>query len=70
MKKTIYITIILCLLLLSACSKPNEGKNEEIDQYEGEIEEQRIDSTNFPDEIFRGYISENFETDKNGILSG
>lgn len=28
-----------------------------------------IDETNFPDEIFRDYISENFDTDKNGSLS-
>ena len=28
-----------------------------------------IDETNFPDEAFRGYISENYDTDKNGSLS-
>ncbi len=28
-----------------------------------------IDETNFPDEAFRGYISENYDTDKNGALS-
>ena len=28
-----------------------------------------IDEANFPDESFRGYISENYDTDKNGALS-
>ncbi len=28
-----------------------------------------IDETNFPDESFRSYISENYDTDKNGALS-
>ncbi len=28
-----------------------------------------IDETNFPDETFRSYISENYDTDKNGVLS-
>ena len=62
--------IIVCVLLLSACSKPDESENEEIDLYEGIIEKRRINPTNFPDEIFRRFISDNFDTDKNGILSG
>lgn len=28
-----------------------------------------INETNFPDSIFRQYVSENFDTDKNGVLS-
>ncbi|MBO4461173.1 MAG: S-layer homology domain-containing protein [Clostridiales bacterium] len=29
----------------------------------------KINKTNFPDDNFRSYISENFDTDKNGVLS-
>ena len=29
----------------------------------------QIDETNFPDAVFRGYVSEHFDTDKDGILS-
>lgn len=28
-----------------------------------------INEKNFPDEVFRGYVSDNFDTDKNGYLS-
>ncbi len=28
-----------------------------------------INRINFPDEVFRGYVSENFDTDRNGYLS-
>lgn len=28
-----------------------------------------VDSENFPDETFRSIVSENFDTDKNGLLS-
>ena len=28
-----------------------------------------VDETNFPDEVFRNYVSENFDTDKSGDLS-
>lgn len=29
----------------------------------------KISEKNFPDEVFRGYVSDNFDTDKNGYLS-
>ncbi|MCD8396204.1 MAG: M56 family metallopeptidase [Lachnospiraceae bacterium] len=33
------------------------------------IEEVKIDSSNFPDDLFRAYVSRNFDTDHNGILN-
>ncbi len=35
----------------------------------GAADDVAIDETNFPDETFRSYISENYDTDKNGALS-
>ncbi len=32
------------------------------------IEEVKIDSSNFPDDLFRAYVSRNFDTDHNGVL--
>lgn len=28
-----------------------------------------VDNTNFPDDLFRGYVSDNFDTDNDGVLS-
>ena len=58
MKRIIYIILILSALLLTSCvrTKLNYG-------------DLKIDSWNFPDEIFREFVSENFDTDKNGGLS-
>ncbi|MCD7762461.1 MAG: hypothetical protein LUI14_04545 [Lachnospiraceae bacterium] len=33
------------------------------------IEEVKIDSSNFPDDLFRTYVSKNFDTDHNGVLN-
>ncbi len=33
------------------------------------IEEVKIDSSNFPDDLFRKYVSKNFDTDHNGVLN-
>ena len=39
------------------------------EETEGSVEDVAIDATNFPDETFRTYIQENFDTTADGILS-
>ena len=58
-KNIIYIAILVIGIMMTACNTRKEIL----------LEDRKIDSENFPDEIFRAYVSENFDTDKNGILS-
>ena len=53
MKKT--ISLLLCLLLLALCSYA--------------LADVAINETNFPDEIFRKFVSDNYDTDENESLS-
>ena len=51
--------MLLIVLLLTSCNIRRDIK----------LEDRKVDPGNFPDEVFREYVSENFDIDKNGILS-
>ena len=55
---SILLSLLLCLTLVPATALAEET--------ETSVE---INETNFPDATFRAYVSENFDTDKNGTLS-
>lgn len=59
MKKAKFMVSICAAALAAVCLSFSASAADEI----------AIDETNFPDEAFRSYISENFDTDKNGSLS-
>ena len=47
-------------------SKVEENKESEDKERAGEV---AINATNFPDEVFRQYVSDNFDTNNDGVLS-
>ncbi len=59
MIKKIYIIILIIGIMVTAC----DTRKDII------IQDRTICSENFPDGNFREYIAENFDTDKDGILS-
>ena len=56
-------------ILLGLCFGPVNAAEPENLAGTGTAEEVAIDERNFPDEVFRRYVSENCDTDGNGSLS-
>ncbi len=65
MKKSKFMVFICAAAAAAACLSFTASAAEDVTI----ADDVDIDETNFPDEKFRDYVSENYDTDKNGSLS-